>query len=159
MAGRCFAYSNWQVTTFHSIIVYRYGIATTFCAGGTSRFHELLFRGFSLCATRGFSYLSWRHFWLFINFECSKYTFSTYRNKLTKSLTCRRILQTMIAPQGPQNLEFLCLKLTWLFYSDELAGWFPFAEYIVMIISFKQIEIKRLHAKVFMWRTCVNSHS
>jgi hypothetical protein len=34
--------------------------------------------------TRGFSYISWRHFWLYINFVCITYTVSTYRNKLTK---------------------------------------------------------------------------
>ncbi len=28
-------------TTFHSVLVFRYGNATAFCSGVTSRFHEL----------------------------------------------------------------------------------------------------------------------
>jgi hypothetical protein len=53
-------------------------------AGVTSRFHDILFRGFFLsCETRGFSLHILAPFLTINNVVWSTYTFSTYRNKLT----------------------------------------------------------------------------
>ncbi len=65
--------------------------STYVCAGVTSRFPEIPFREFSLCANSRI-FLHTRilaPFLVIINLVCITHSFSTYRNKLTKSLVTR----------------------------------------------------------------------
>ncbi len=59
-----------------------FGAKRHLCAGVTSRVHEIRFRGFFSVRIRWFSSHILAPFLTIDIFECSKYTFSTYRNNL-----------------------------------------------------------------------------